>query len=1251
MKWIEAIQLEQWADTIGSRIALSEIVCSLVRASAPDAVSFRFPTGDSAQLPDYDGQLIATGFPPYVPDGKSVWEFGTAKNSLKKADEDFNTRSKNPGGIDPKENTFVFVTPRRWVHTDKSKKGWEDEKRTLGIWKGVQLIDAVDLEEWLYRSPAVSANVARSVLPLIPQNGARSTAEFWDEYSSRFAPPLTEDVLLAGRKEQALQLLRQIAEEPSQHLWQADSTEETIAFTVAAIRKAEPDVFKYLESRTMVIDTEEAGRFLVLQSHLIFLPRAGLTVAGLLSRQHATVIAIGRDAPNRKEGTVLNRTPVEVFAEALKTMQFSDERAVQLARLSGSSVTILARRIPSAAAMKPDWAGVRSLIPALLAGAWDANCEFDRKAIASIAGSSEYELYEDSVRNHVHIQDSPLEVEGSVWAIRAPVDAFAYLAPQIGGNDLKRMADLAKTVFSEDDPSLDLPLDERPYAGLQGKTFKYSEWLRDGLAKTVLLMAALHTELRLTVSGLAPQEFVDSLIASLPGLAENCRRIASLHSELPQLMEAAPRPLLRALEQMLQGDAGLLKPLFQDHEGGLLLGSSPHTGLLWALEILAWDPEYLQQATMMLAKLARIDPGGKYTNRPINSLGEIFLPWHPSTNATLAQRLVALDQILKQESEVGWSLLVQLLPKSHSVSSSTAKPRYRESGSSKAETLTYGIVAKTYQEVITRALKLAGKSPQRWTKLISHLSTFAPDSREEVLNLLLLFATEASADDRKAVWDVLRKEVNRNKAFQNAAWSIKGEFLTRLEEIVERLQPEDANSRIEWLFNEHHPDLPGTPGIASTESILDARRAAVEPLFKQGGTMAVFELARRVKLPAYVAVALVPLIEAVKSVEQLVEAAVGPENPDMFAVAISGESRRKFGTAWLDSLKKLFGGGRITATQAALLISHWPDDRSTWDFASALGDEVEQHYWRTKVAWPLQGDSEQLEFAAKKYREVGRALHGIKALDLVADQLSAKTIFALLDSAVIEMNESPSGVPGGIIFDIENLFDSLQKREDVDLMETARREYVYLPLFSHRERKLVIHQLLSVSPELFVELICGAYRRASGPSREVSKEERERAQASYRVLADFDVVPGASNHDINIAELKKWIAKARQLAYDSDRSIIADEKIGQVLAHAEADADGAWPHAAIRNVLEELASADVERGISIERFNMRGTWTKEPYEGGGQERALAAQCREWSKATQNWPRTSALLEQIAQEWEQHGGREDERARKDVMRFS
>jgi hypothetical protein len=234
VKWITALDLSRWADTTGARTALSELVSALIRATASDIRSFRFPTGDSAQIPGYDGRLSARGVAPYIPDGESVWEFGVGAQYLEKANEDFTRRTNTPGDITKSETTFVFVTPRTWATARPSIEDWCREKKGQSDWKDVKVIDGVALEDWLAQRHAVAARVARSIVGIMPQTGARSTDEFWDEYAWRFKPPLITDVLLCEREEQAKQLIGQFGGEPGDIVVRGDSPDEVIAFIIAA---------------------------------------------------------------------------------------------------------------------------------------------------------------------------------------------------------------------------------------------------------------------------------------------------------------------------------------------------------------------------------------------------------------------------------------------------------------------------------------------------------------------------------------------------------------------------------------------------------------------------------------------------------------------------------------------------------------------------------------------------------------------------------------------------------------------------------------------------------------------------------------------------------------------------------------------------------------------------------------------------------------------------------------------------------
>jgi hypothetical protein len=408
MKWINARQLEDWADSTDARIALSELVSALVRASEPDPQSFRFPNGDSAQIPGYDGYLVAKGVAPFVPDGQSIWEFGTSTDYQAKAEGDYTSRTGNPGSINPNTNTFVFVTPRIWSAPISPKRKqskaaskkkstakprnkavsmleWVKSKERQRTWKNVVVLDAVQLETWLDAHPAVAAYFARYVLKIYPAQGILSVAEYWDAYASRTNPALVESVLLSGRERQVEEIVRQLAGPAAIHRWRAYSPDEVVAFTVAAIRSAADETRKFIESRTLILTSDEAVRLLSIHENMAFITEAGAVAnAALLAKKNPTIVPLARWSPGGDDAQLLVRATAGQMGKAIATMGIPEQEAYRLARECGCSVTILARQRPSATAPKPAWAdGAPLLLPAFFAGAWDANNVEDLSVVST----------------------------------------------------------------------------------------------------------------------------------------------------------------------------------------------------------------------------------------------------------------------------------------------------------------------------------------------------------------------------------------------------------------------------------------------------------------------------------------------------------------------------------------------------------------------------------------------------------------------------------------------------------------------------------------------------------------------------------------------------------------------------------------------------------------------------------------------------------------------------------------------------
>ena len=226
----------------------------------------------------------------------------------------------------------------------------------------------------------------------------------------------------------------------------------------------------------------------------------------------------------------------------------------------------------------------------------------------------------------------------------------------------------------------------------------------------------------------------------------------------------------------------------------------------------------------------------------------------------------------------------------------------------------------------------------------------------------------------------------------------------------------------------------------------------------------------------------------------------------------------------------------------------------------------------------------------------------------------------------------------------------MELRQDVSSEELAKREFFYLPLLDRRGKKLAIHRLMVQQPGFYVSVLCVVFGRASGEATPPTDQERHVATASYRLLNDLAIVPSQSGDEVDFDSLIAWCLEVRRLSAIEDRTAIANQYIGHVLAHApRSSKDGAWPHEAIRAAIDQLQSDEIERGVTIERHNMRGAYSKAIGEGGVQERALAAESRGWAGTMPDYPRTAAMLFRIADDWEKQGTAEDLRAEIDRLR--
>jgi transcriptional regulator with XRE-family HTH domain len=1253
IRWVDAEDLADWANRNDGAFSLSTLLAHLVSASSGPDVQLRFPSDEGVRHPGWDGRTSTEVGSTYVPHGQAGWEIGSQRNNIaQKATDDFRKRTQNPSLLEPADATFVFVTPRHWPQKGEWVKARQDEE----VWREVRAYDADDLVHWIEQTPAVGLWLATRLRKR--PAGTRELDDFWSEWSLATQWPLTEDLVLSDRDQDATEILRWLRGEPFVLSLQAATTDEVVAFFHATLSTLPEEVATAYRARCLVLTTAESARALANAAAplIMLLMEAEPGLAQLLAeRGHYVLLAYDERNVSRGVVRVLARPTREGIANALTAAGIAEARARSLARDCARNLAVLRRLIPGAPGREPDWARVvppRALLAAVLAGGWDEQADADRAQLAELADQP-YESVLAALAPFVGNHDSPLRKIGSTWRVASPPDAWLLLARYLTGDDIARFEAVAHNVLSATDPRFEMDPDERWKAPIRGVQRPYSGMLRHGVGQTLILLALWGDK-----AHVVPEAWrrADAVVEKLLDEA-NPQRWWSLSGDFRLLAEASPKGFMNAVEESLDQEHPPIRSLFGSDEGGIF--ATEHlSDLLWALESLAWSPELMPRVSILLARLDAIDkPPGRYANRPANSLREIHLLWVPQTFATLDQRMQALDLVRKHESDSAWTLMLGVLPKGHDSSSPSPMPRWRDFTVDKLEVVTYGLIGRGAVAITIRLVKDVGVSVARWLGLIERLSDLAPDAEAAFAALSTAEKTIKDLTDRAEIWKSLRRVLHQHRQFPDAEWSMQADVLDKIEVLYDRFAPLDPLERVAWLFEAQVAlPKPSSAGWEAEERDVDlARRTAAQALFSKGGAEAILSLARLASAAGYIGKALHESKLPNPDFDATLQAALRSDNDRERDVAhgmiVSAFGDR--GEPWAAALIARAKGEMWGDTALLTILRALPVRRWTWDQVTQAGPEMEKTYWRlAPVLW--MSDNDDVVFAIRKLIWVGRARH---ALSLAGRGGKANLPTELLVEVMQEASRQPSPDQGSATESTmfqhyaAEILQLLDERADLDEGVLIALEWRYLPVLEHSRRPAkVLLKALSEQPSLFVQMLTAVFKATEDSGViDVEPADPEHARAvadqAYRLLDLWDRLPGINEDGtVDGEKLESWIKEARSLAKDAGRAEIADSRIGQMLSASPMGEDGNWPAEAVRDSIDLFRSKAMIDGFAIGKENRRGVTTRMPRDGGDLERREAALYRGWAKAIQYaHPRTARALDDLADSYERQSRHHDERS--------
>jgi len=1253
-------------DTYARRKEAENDIADLVRALTSaslggSAGSVRFRSGQGIRLSGFYGigQLSTVGF--MIPQGTSVWELSDREDVEKKANEDYEARSKDPKDVVPSETVYVAVSMRKWP----GKETWAKEKKNQKVWKDVIAIDAGDLSTWLNATPAVASLFRRQTG--LQTFGIEDADGFLSSWLDATEIPLKAEVLTISRNEQVQKIKEFLASPASSIKIVADNIEEAIAFICATINGLDTDLKNSILARTIIVHDENALRQVVNSNggNLIIIPAFKNFTGSLEAPKKGHHLFISRDprTPITGNEIVLTRQPEREVSFYFKQQGLAEEKVKRLVSLSRGRISVLRRLLGFVGI--PEWASTsaaRELIPLLLLGRWNPSATGDKELIEKHFGlkSADFEAILLKWKNST---DAPVQQSENGWEWTSRFDSWRYLSASITESDLNIFAQASREALGECDPSLTLDEGERYLAGIRGLRKKYSFELIEGLSETLALLANSNTTMT-AIRSYRVEDFVAGIVRS--ALQHDWKHWYTLKGSMSNIAEAAPNVFLTALEENIRTEGGVRK-LFSDKRDGFM-GGIPQSGILWALETLAWDQMYLGRVCTILLKLQSFDnPLNNIGNRPIRSLKEILSSWHPQTLASADARIKVLKMLAKQDSKIAWELIVAFFPRGGDSATPTHPATWREHiATAQKPRATMADVAKFANELPVILMEIAKQNADRWPDFFDIYEQLPESFQFQILSEIKSELPNFSEGLKSKIQEELRDFLNRSKSYPDAEWTIKEpRLLHEAENLYNELTPTNLLEKHKWLFY-------GWPKFIDSNEVDDFdghqkkvvahRSAAMREILNSSVSPSDFLIfSDNAEQTYWVGLVFAETDGPDKAnIEQFLE----DQDPTAsikrreFYRAWIFKKYEKDGDSWLMSfLEKL--NQRNHEPAVALALAAIPSVPSVWGLASKYGTNICQMYWETVPVLYNKEDWISLKPFLLNILNAGRIDDVARLTSFyVTEKLGAKSpspieileILQIMTDKILSLDK-PIADSGMFGYYLNEIFKAIEGKDGISEDDLTVIEWKLFPLIRHSTRRPKnLHRLIEKSPSLFVDLVTFIYRSEIDSENEgenVDADLKEaRASQAHALLDDSwkGIAGRDTNGNLNSDKLQEWVSEARVLLQQKNRSDIGELEIGKMLARGPSGPDGIWPTEAVRNLIESAPTDTLRRGFYNGVINSRGLTTRGLSDGGDQERTLVEKYEGFAKElSSTHPRTAGVLLELADSYRADAKRQDIRS--------
>ena len=1036
------------------------------------------------------------------------------------------------------------------------------------------------------------------------RRGGKSIKQFWDEVSmfDNGKKRLTYLTIMGGRVSEA-ESIRKATESPELVVIEAQSRLEAKAFAVAAILDNGENVDKAIvvENRDVYdqIVNESEQRIIIT----CFPANHQLAVAN----GHSVIYCVAPQDNYAEDHIILPEIDRDVFIISLKETGLSDDEARQLSLDSAKDINMLWRML-GVVMTPPEWetdASILKFIPIMLIGRWDEASDADRQLLKELSGSESYEAYRRDINAIILADESPLKKIGTVFVVKSLYAMYKRYFRYVTDVDIERFLEYADVALED--------VDKDAIAKMESQELQYwranrmfSSNLRKGIVEGLALISIMQedTGRDKTIEGW--------LSAKLKEF--DLQKYLSHRRNMQWIAEASPKSFLEFIENDIQKGSPILNEIFviRPNRFGLTDTQIYYTELLFGLECIAWNEDYLPQVTQILLHLCAYKNDSNWDNRPSHSLERIYRFVMPCTCAPWGKRITILRSLQRRYPDAVHDVCLSWLKGLNSeVYFTTQNFRWRWSAQ-RPDYYSKGVQRYPANEQLREMYEMMMTNFEWREDNIVELLELSMHQYMKSLRKDIIDSVRARLDGIKGndtICKELREEIYRHWECQDTWWSLKGENLQLYRDLLHDLTLQDVINANKHLFDDIYLNDPDSGIDYLTENSVDKAmkyRAKIEKkIIKERGLDGIWELEKVAKSGAAVASGFAELTgDQYRAIVYerycnggLSEAFVKQYFSNLYYM---NKDNKETYTSYIREMMEM-NPDRIAVVMYAPGFY-----REYADMVESLSDTISLDYWQNVQRSGVYR-SEDVPFIidrlirSKRYGDVLFFMSQKEVLTMMSSKQKVEALYAIFRTeGLLVMSHQAYHV--GRILDTVELDGDMDMERKVESMEF----YLYERLEHYlKDEHNHFRKAINTKPELMMEIISAIFKSDVEPDEPITESERVNKEFMWRIAYNFwykyDDVP-CTNADgiIDGAKLRGYLKRVEEIAKEVHRENVLPIVVGKILGNFPEDED--YPSQLLCDLVEEYSDDAIDTEIGCAIHNRRSFSTRSPFAGGTVER-------------------------------------------------